>query len=237
MASILSVPGTDTRKASGNACLKIEGKTGSSATFVCQFNPDNFHIHTQGKFSTVERQGKDKPIVQFMGGSVSVLDLKLYFDTSTSYEITTGLIRKPSKAKASDVSDYANVLLSVVRIDGKEHRPPVVTFYWGSFSFKGFAQTVDVTYTMFETGGMPVRCEVDMRLIAEEEDDDGSILSPLESPDRTKCIVLKEGMNLWDIAGQEYGDAGYWREIARANNIMDPLAIPVGTNLRVPALV
>ena len=168
---------------------------------------------------------------------MSVLDLKLYFDTSTSYEITTGLITKPSKAKASDVSDYANVLLSVVRIDGKEHRPPVVTFYWGSFSFKGFAQTVDVTYTMFETGGMPVRCEVDMRLIAEEEDDDGSILSPLESPDRTKCIVLKEGMNLWDIAGQEYGDAGYWREIARANNIMDPLAIPVGTNLRVPALV
>ncbi|MBQ9632319.1 MAG: hypothetical protein IJV04_05325, partial [Lachnospiraceae bacterium] len=175
MSSILSVPGTNLRKANGNACLHIEGKSGTSATFVCQYNPDNFQVHTEGKFSKIERQGKDKPIIQFLGGSASVLQMKLFFDTSTSYRITTGNDSKPKKEKPADVSDYANVLLGLVRIDGKEHRPPVVTFSWGSFAFAGFAQTVDVSYTMFETGGMPVRCEVDMVLIAEESDD-GSIM-------------------------------------------------------------
>lgn len=242
MPSILSIPRSSMRKSSGNALLKVESATGKKSVFVCQFNPDELQINTRGKFTTIERQGEDSPIVQFMGGSASKLDLTLYFDTSMSYEIKSGLIfTKPKKTAAKDVSVYTKALMSMVRIEGKVHRPPVVTFCWGALEFSGYVNNVAVNYTMFEKGGMPVRAKVVFSLISMELSPQGtaklsSKLSVKESPDRTKCIVLTADSSLWDIAEREYGDASYWREIARANHIMNPLDVPSGTQLKVPAL-
>lgn len=238
MPSILSIPRSTMRKLAGNALLKVESATGKKNTFVCQFNPDELQINTKGKFTTIERQGEDSPIVQFMGGSTSKLDLTLYFDTSMTYEIKSGLVfTKPKKTAAKDVSVYTKSLMSMVRIEGKVHRPPVVTFCWGSLKFSGFVNNVAVNYTMFEKGGIPVRAKVVLSILSMELSPQGvAKLSPKESPDRTKCIVLTSDSSLWDIAEKEYGDASYWREIARANHIMNPLDVPGGTQLKVPAL-
>lgn len=238
MSSVLSFLKEILRKQSGNALLKIETALGIPEIFVCQFNPDEFHISTSGDYRKVKRQGGDSPIVQFAGNSSQVLDLKLYFDTSTSYEIKAGgKQEKPRKEKAKDVSAYTRKLMSLVQVNGKLHRPAVVTFCWGSVRFSGFVEKVDTRYLMFENGGMPVRAEVSLNIISRDMSlgDEGK-LNPRESPDRTKCIVLSLDSSLWDIAEKEYGDASYWREIARANNIMNPLEVPVGTQLKVPAL-
>ena len=224
---------TEMRKSTGNAVLEIEG----GGQLVCQFNPDELHVQTQGKFATVPSMGKDSPTVQYMGGIAAALDVVLYFDTSTSYEVKMNFIPMPTKNEASDVSDYANMLLCLTKIDGKLHRPPIVCFNWGSFVFGGFVASVSVNYTMFESGGMPVRCEAALHMVAQSTTVLGSSkAAPFESPDRTKCVVLKQGMNLYDIAREEYGSADEWRRIARANGIMNPLSIPVGTRLVVPAI-
>lgn len=239
MPSILSIPRNMMRKWGGNALLKVERETGENSTFVCQFNPDQYHIKVKGKLTKIERQGEDSPIVQFMGGSSSTLDLKLYFDTSTSYEIKTGMVlAKPMKEKPKDVSAYTKKLMSLVRIEGKKHRPPLVTFSWGPVRFSGFVEDVDVNYTMFEKGGTPVRAEVSLNIVSVElEPLDTMKVSVKESPDRTKCITMTSDSSLWDIAQGEYGDASYWREIAKANNILNPLEVPAGTQLKVPALL
>jgi nucleoid-associated protein YgaU len=36
------------------------------------------------------------------------------------------------------------------------------------------------------------------------------------------------------VAYAAYGDPGAWRDIAEANAIEDPLAVPAGTILRIP---
>ena len=43
-------------------------------------------------------------------------------------------------------------------------------------------------------------------------------------------------MSLWSIAYEEYDDCEKWREIAKANNIMNPLDIRPGQVIRIPAL-
>ena len=218
------------------ACLIIEKEGGGDVTFNCQFNPEEFHINSRGKFTKETRQGEDSPLVQFMGGSVSTLDLKLYFDTSTSYELG-GNIPIPTKKKPEDVNSYVSVLMDLVKIRGKLHRPPLVTFCWGSVEVSGVVINIDAQYVAFEADGMPVRAEVTMQLMTMAlEPMDEMKLSPKESPDRSKSILLTEDSSLWDIAEREYGDAGKWREIADANDIMDPLCVPSGIRLRVPAL-
>ena len=60
--------------------------------------------------------------------------------------------------------------------------------------------------------------------------------SPLMSPDRTKAKTLTEDSSIFSIAEREYGDAREWRRIADANDIMNPLDIPVGKVLKVPSI-
>ncbi len=235
MPSILSIPKKLLRNESGNALLKIESAPGKQTTFVCQFNPDSFHMNASANYHKVKRRGSDSPITQFAGRNNSMLDIKLFFDTSTSYEIKTGRNEKPKKEKAKDVSAYTKVLLSLVSIEGKLHRPPEVTFQWGSFSARGFVENVDVNYTMFEIGGKPVRAEVTLKLLCTEElGMESGKLSHMESPDRSKCIVMTSDSSLWDIAWREYGDASCWRMIAEENHILNPLEIPAGKHLKVP---
>ncbi len=224
------------RDQTNNAVLDIETETGKKTTFVCQFNPDELSISTQGHFSTQERTGNDKPIIQYLGGTSSTVNLNLFFDTSASYEVGENM-DKPVRKEADDVTKYTNVLMDLVSIEGKLHRPPKVTFKWGSLSLTGYVNDVKVNYTMFEMGGKPVRAQVGLTLMAPNVIElDSKEASPPESPDRTKCIVMTEDSSLWSIANQEYGDSAYWREIAKANGIMNPLNVPVGTYLKVPAL-
>lgn len=235
MPSVLTIPKKLLRTTTGNAILEIEKSAGQKNIFACQFNPDELHISTQGKFTSIERQGEDSPIIQYMGGSSAVLDLRLFFDTSTSYEIRTGDLSKPKKEQAEDVSVYTNTIMSLVRIEDKVGRPPTVTFLWGSFQFSGFVDNVDVKYTMFEMGGIPVRAEVSFKISSSDLLYLSSEKKQKGFSDSTKCAAMTADSTLWDIAEKECGDSSSWKRIAKENNIMNPLEVPAGTWLKIPA--
>jgi nucleoid-associated protein YgaU len=57
----------------------------------------------------------------------------------------------------------------------------------------------------------------------------------LHSPDKTKRRIFTTDP-LWIIAAREYGDPEKWKEIAKANNIVDPLSIEAGRELVIPKL-
>ena len=56
----------------------------------------------------------------------------------------------------------------------------------------------------------------------------------LKSSDHTKAHTLVAGETLSSVAYAAYGDPRAWRDIAEANAIEDPLAVPAGTILRIP---
>jgi hypothetical protein len=49
-----------------------------------------------------------------------------------------------------------------------------------------------------------------------------------------KFHYVKKGETLSGISAREYGNAKWWRDIAKANNIRDPKKIRVGQRLRLP---
>ena len=56
------------------------------------------------------------------------------------------------------------------------------------------------------------------------------------SPDFDKTFVVRRGDTLSGIAGQVFRDPSRWREIARANDVVDPRRIRPGDALRIPKL-
>ena len=198
------------------------------------FNPSEYSISDSVEYaSPKDKKGAVKnstPQENFMGKNASVLNLSLFFDTNAVIAASS-----INNIKATDVSKVTKKFTALTRVKGDQHKPPKVRFVWGSLHFKGVVKDLKTSYTMFTESGMPVRAKMDLTIKMSAEKSD-KFVEPFESPDRTKSRVVTEATSLWEIARKEYGDVGKWRIIADCNNLLNPLEIPSGTILKIPAI-
>ena len=197
---------------------------------VCQFNPSEYSVSNSVKYAEKTIPGGRTTIQQFISGASPTLTLSLTFDTYIPPTIDNPL------EGGLDVSLLTRQVVDLTHIKGTLHRPPIVTFLWGTISFQGIVTDVKQKFTMFLSSGIPVRAKLDVTFKSVGKENLLSMLSPLESPDRTKYRVLKEGEYLWNYANEEYSSPGMWRVIAKENGIMNPLDVEVGQVLKLPAL-
>lgn len=194
------------------------------------FNPESYNLSFSAAYSEKKVAGLDGPISQYIAGDSQTLDMTLYFDT---YKAPT--LAAPQEG-GTDVTKLTRKLAALVFIKGSLHRPPKVTFKWGGLNFSGVVTNVKQTCTMFLADGMPVRAKVDLTFKSVLDVKTSKMISPFESPDRTKVRTVREGESLWSYAWEEYGDPEQWRAIALANGIANPLEIEPGQRLKLPAL-
>ena len=218
------------------AKLVIEKESGSNTIDVL-FNPSEYQLTDGAVYSEKKVPGLDGPIVQYISGEATELSLSLFLDTyvpesSSLLSVVPGM----GGSSSTDVSAITKEIAQAVSIVGSLHRPPKVTFKWGSLNFEGVITKVNHTYTMFTESGMPVRAKVNLTFKSLISPEDSKRASPFESPDRSKYRTIMEGMQLWNLAYTEYGDPGMWRVIAKENGIMNPLDIRPGQVVRLPAL-
>ena len=215
------------------AKLEIEREVGKSVIEVL-FNPSEYQLTDGSSYSEKKIPGLDGPIIQYISGDATELSLSLFLDTYVPK--STSLISFGPPKESTDVSIITKQIADATSIDGSMHRPPKVTFKWGSLNFEGVVTKMNHTYTMFTEKGMPVRAKVSLTFKSLISLKDTKRKSPFESPDRTKYRTLRQGMGLWDIANMEYGDPDMWKVIARENGILNPLDVRPGQVVKLPAL-
>lgn len=194
------------------------------------FNPSQYALTDQASYKEAAAAWKDNPFLNYQGGKASTLEMELFFDTGA-----VKIYGKRGVIKATDVSQWVRRFTDLVYIDAELHAPPVVKFVWGSLSFRGVITSVKSRYVCFTESGMPTQARVNVSFKAAPEKNEKR-KSPFESPDRTKCQMVREDYSIWDMAQNEYKDVSKWKLIARANGIANPLDIPPGTMLKIPAL-
>ena len=158
-----------------------------------------------------------------------MLRLRLFFDTC---------------AEQSDVRDLTAPLWQMMMIDpdransttGKGE-PPHVIFRWGRFELEAVITDISQKMTLFLKDGTPVRTVVELSLqqVADENE------HPRQNPTsgggiapRTRTIYSGDRLDL--IAWEEYEDSTYWRRIAAANDLIDPLHLKPGQIIVIPPL-
>lgn len=217
------------------AKLEIEKEIGKNVIDVL-FNPSEYQLSDGANYSEKKVPGLDGPIIQYISGEATELSLNLFLDTYVPNGAKSLLSFGSSSSASKDVSAITKQIAAATSIEGSLHRPPQVTFKWGSLHFNGVITKFGHTYTMFTESGMPVRAKVSLTFKSLIAPDDKRRASPFESPDRTKYRTIRQGMGLWDIAGMEYGDPDMWKMIARENGILNPLDIRPGQVVKLPAL-
>ena len=226
------------------AKLVIEKEVGSKTIDVL-FNPSEYQLSDGASYSEKRVPGLDGPVIQYISGEATELTVSLFLDTyvpaSTSAlsavaGMAGSLLGMGGSTSSTDVSKITREIAETTSIVGSLHRPPKVTFKWGSLNFEGIITKVNHTYTMFTESGMPVRAKVNLTFKSIISPKDKKRKSPFESPDRTKYRTIRDGTNLWDMAYAEYGDPGMWKMIAKENGILNPLDIRPGQVVKLPAI-
>lgn len=212
------------------ATIKILEGRNKDQELKVHFNPTEYAVEYGASFQETPVPGLSNPILQFVNGTAEMLTMDLLFDTYTD-------------GGGRDVSEDTQQFISLLAIDADTHAPPRVEFKWGVFAFRAVVEKISQRFTMFLGDGTPVRATLSVtfkqyRTIAEQ----------LENPrrnsaDKTKQRVLGkvEGFRptaetLWQLSAEEYGEARFWRQIARANGVEDPRTLKPGDVMRVPPL-
>lgn len=185
--------------------------------------PPEYSLERSNTFSEIAIPGLESPYLQFVKGNAGTITIEVFYDT---YE------------KGTDVREITSQLTDLLNIDPTIHAPPPLQFIWGldpKEPFNCVLERVTKKFTMFNSDGVPVRARLNITL-KEFKMQLNSRERELQSPDKTKVYIAKQGDSLWAIAYREYGDPDMWRPIAQKNNIYDPRSLKPGTELIIPPL-
>jgi len=211
------------------------------------FNPTEYSVTTNMSYADINVPGLRMPLLQFVRGQSRVMSVELFLDHSDRDQ--TGLGASAVAATATGVTGQAasisenglefelQKLRKYVTIDKELHAPPIVQFAWGEGrEFTGVVTEFSETFLMFNELGHVVRAKVKMSIKSYETAELQYRELDLQTPDRTRTRVIKEGERLDTIAMEEYGNPREWRTLASANDITRPRLIQPGDILLIPPL-
>jgi nucleoid-associated protein YgaU len=185
-----------------------------------KFNPTEFLLAKQNTFAEIAIPGLVAPPIQYVRGASEKLTFDALVDTSDTLE---------------DVREkYVKEVRSLLDIDAQLHAPPVVMFVWNKTQFTGVLESLNVTYTLFDEQGKPLRAKLGIALKEFTTVEEQAKKFPKESADVEKSYVVRRGDTLSGIAEVAFGDGRMWRAIARANRLVDPRRLAPGMVLTIP---
>lgn len=184
------------------------------------FNPKELTLKRTAKYEAKASKKNQPP--EYKGlepGSISVevfLDSELCGNVTKAVDELFGCLEPVAKQKTTNPS------------------PPYVTFGWGPHTYlTGVVKSVSAKFTMFDASGNPVRatCTVD---IQEAKKAPGKTNPTSGGLTPRNAVTVARGDTLMSVAWQEYSQPAFWRAVAAANGIDDPLRVAPGTILLLP---
>jgi nucleoid-associated protein YgaU len=222
--------------------LAIDWGPGSRTVIDLQYNPTEIVLEKNVHIAEIAIPGLTAPLQQFVRGDAETLRLELLFDTSD----------QGMGGTAVSVATLTDPIYAASRIVPDQHAPPIVTFSWGSDfpgnelpwqlgnqrrqSFRGVVTNIRQTFTLWSSGGVPVRAKLSLTLREYAALQDQLTALNLASPSKTHSYVLARGDTLALVAAKFYFDPTSWRHIALKNGIDDPRRLKPGTALTIPSL-
>lgn len=201
----------------------------------CMFNPKEYTITKQNKWTEAGNSGSNMPQLEFTNGQPATLKMQLFFDTY---------------AQGKDVRSYTNKLWEMMMVDPdlpqtiqgskndktQKYRPPVVLFQWGeTVSFEAVITNITQKFLLFLDKGTPVRATLDVTF--QQASDPNKL--PMQNPTSggaggERVWTVTAGDTLIGIAYRVYGDSNKWRRIAEANRLTQVRRLAPGTVLVIP---
>ena len=200
--------------------------------FETMYNPTTFSQKYEIAYS---QTSASDPTIRYALSKPRTVNLKLVLD-GTHVE-RMGLML-PQKSVSQRVTDFLKLTF---KVNGDKHEPNFLRVEWGGkddggLNFKCRLSSVDVTYTAFERDGSPLRAELDVVLISDEEVKAQAAAIRKSSPDLTHLRIVKSGDTLPLLCKDIYGSMHHYLRVAEFNQLDNFRNLVPGQSLRFPPL-
>jgi hypothetical protein len=199
-------------------------------TFTLDFNPVQLALTRRANWTVTPTAAvRDGSLPEYLGPEPREMSVEIFLDSSEEPNRNSVMKKVEALMKCCETTARSTA--------AKQPSPPWVVFQWGSFAtarFTAYVTSVDASYTLFGTTGVPIRatCQVHLHEIPSDTKGQNPTSGALTAR-RVHRVVA--GDSLQSIAWREYGSAAAWRAIAETNDIDDPAALRTGTELMLPS--
>ncbi|WP_328694750.1 CIS tube protein [Streptomyces sp. NBC_00342] len=204
---------------------------GTVAQLDLQFNPSTLELRKTTEWRrSPSRMAGQSALPEFVGSGPRTLSLEVFLDATATHDNSVEqAVEKLMKACVPTPASLGR----------KKPASPWVRFEWGTArttAFDGVLSSLSVSYTLFDVDGKPLRATCALSIEEASVDTAGqNPTSGARAARSTHTVVAGDSLAM--LAWREYGDPTAWRVIAEANGIDDPMELPPGTELVVPALL
>lgn len=186
------------------------------------FNPTELSFTRKNNYQNTPSAGASAPQTSYGSGEPDQVQIDLLLDG-------TGVV-----ASTQSVGDRLDALLDFTSFQSDTHQPYYLHAFWGKFDFRGVLTQADVTYTLFDRSGEPLRATARITLQEVVAPETLAAEERRESPDLYQTWLVQEGQTLDSIAHRVYGAPEYWRPLAVANGLSNPRSLFPGQELLLP---
>lgn len=125
-------------------------------SIVFQFNPTSFQLGRKVNWAEQSPALQPHTLLQYGNGASDTLQVSLLLDTTEEPDSVLPMIR-----------GYYKLTLPSVVPANESPRPPLVSFTWQSFRFRGVVQSLDFEVLVFDKEGHPKRATVALALLGQ----------------------------------------------------------------------
>jgi hypothetical protein len=195
--------------------------------FIAMFNPESFTIREDVKWENKCAPGNEGEDPVYKATRARSFTLEFTLDGTG---VNTNGVKIPVTAQ---------VLLfrvATTKVIGSTHRPPYLIVQYGTFISSCNLDSSNVTYTMFDMFGLPIRAKISASFTERTPSGLGALLSMLSSPDLTHKIEVKEGDILPLLTYKTYNNQNYYLQVAKVNKLKNFRKLKAGTTLVFPPI-
>jgi len=210
------------------------------AEYIVPVNPEQYSLKYKIKYDAKGASGSQGSEGKFISSMPEELKLDFIIDnTNTIYGYKYSDITKKT------VPEQIQHLKSVVYdMSGKIHQPRLLKISGlginqkgkGDVTYDGILTDLDITYTLFNPEGEPIRAKISATFLDYRENKRRVLEEDKKSPDLTHVYTVLENETLPLITYDAYDDPSYYMEVAKINKLTNFRSLSVGQELVLPSI-
>ena len=224
--------------------LKIEAyeeraRSTRVGTFEAMFNPATLSQSFAIEYTGNAAASRPTQVARYRRTNQADLSFTLLLDGTGVDQIGLLTLFGSNPTVSDRISDFLNIAYHVV---GSTHEPSFLIVTWGELrtsqpvlaGFRGRLKSLDIRYTSIDRDGSPLRAELNVALVADDDPNRQLALVGLSSPDVTHSRTVRAGDTLPLLTREIYGSSRYVLEVARVNGLDDFRSLEPGRELIFP---
>jgi nucleoid-associated protein YgaU len=206
----------------------------SLGSFQAMFNPNTFNQTYASHYASNKGAGDGTQTATFLSSLPTSLNLNLLLDGTNVGEMGIAAISRALETVKQRIDRFLEL---AYHVQGDSHEPNYLIVRWGNFlSFSCRLSQVNISYTSFDRDGMPLRAELELELLADEDLKRQLTARPRSSPDVSHSRIVMGGDTLPLMTRRIYGSSAHYLKIARANKLDHFRTVMPGQEILFPPL-